>query len=36
MCEHTQRPFIALPFGTTFPRLLVNESFNPEKGAPRH
>ena len=34
MREQTRRPFIVFSFSTTFPRLLVNQSFIPGVGTP--
>jgi len=36
MREQTQTPFIVFSFSTTFPFLLVNQSFIPGLGAPLH
>jgi len=36
MRKQTWKPFIVFSFSTTFPPLLVNQSFIPGVGAPLH
>ena len=36
MHKQTRRPFIVFSFSTTFPRLLVNQTFIPGVGVPLH